>query len=113
MTGELDAWHYSLARAATRLVEGVWGGDSTSAGETLSAPLYAPRTRVRELLAAADIPDGGGGNLNGLLDTPEVSGEPSDAGVTAEPAYNINNGQNLQANYTVGARVWGQQAGTH
>lgn len=108
MTGELDAWDYAVARANHRLVEVIVEGDSTMAGQVfVGDEHYSPITRVRELLAAAGIPDGGHGVMNGYMDIASVSGEPPDAGAEQEIGWNINNAQNLAGNYTGSTTVPG------
>lgn len=86
--GSLDRAIAAIRSASTQRVEWVAFGDSTFAGQTLTAPEYSPLTRLRELLTAAGVPDGGHGTVNGALDTPHVSGEPSDAGQVANTGFN-------------------------
>lgn len=105
--GSLD--NYRMAKTAAKsggLLEMVFVGDSTFAGQTNvynqdAVASYSPVTRLRELFASqALLPDGGHGHVNGTLDYPVVSGEPSDAGITAigfamapiSPSYRMVNG---------------------
>lgn len=85
--GSLDKSIAAFRNPGSSLVEWVAFGDSTFAGQDAVLPGYSPLTRLRAALINAGLADGGHGVVNGAIDTPYVSGEPSDAGQTLNAGF--------------------------